>query len=406
MVSGMSCGSPFDPLDIRMRSGQGTFCVLEPGVGRIRCFDTNGKVLWSTGDLGTVHDVVWMGDRVYALAYPEPATGPHVITVVLQDIRLSDGRLTSHKVELPEGAHWEQFAGTINPSSANLIKAGTTVCVSYVVYDNVTGHDVQLLAVPADQEGFRSTFRDWTTYAIVVGDTLAYLTQQGQWALAAYDIGTGDPLWRIDEDTEFGRTSAFVTAAGGVIILCDGAGDWSRARGLDPQTGAVLWTSFLPILPDQSIALAEDVIVGYGNRALRLDSQGETKWDLLLEAPFDVLSHDEPSDRLNIAVNLHGGGVDGITVRLSEGVVLDHARGQAAYRHLTQNHPVPRIQRTAGDSWKVLVYLEGPCVHIADPIYVKQDAGVFARKDFVVTGCTVEPGKVKIHILRPKGSPQ
>ena len=197
-----------------------------------------------------------------------------------------------------------------------------------------------------------------------------------------------------------------MTAARDVIILCDSNGNQSRARGLDPQTGEVLWTSYLPILPDQSITLAEDVIVGYGNRALRLTPTGEIKWNQLLEAPFDVISYDELGDRLNIAVNLHGGGVDGVAVRLTDGMILEHAGGQASYRYLTQNHRVPRIERTSGDSWEVLMYLEGRAAHIADPTYLKQDAGVFARKDFLVTGCTVQPGKVRIYILEPKGNPQ
>jgi hypothetical protein len=187
---------PIDAREAHVRAGQGAFYILEPGVGRIRSFDADGKVLWLIDDLGMVHDVAWNRDRVYALSYPDPFTLPHVIEVVLHAIRLSDGNLTSYTVELPEGVHWEDFAAINKSSSAGLVEADSTVCLSYVAYDDVTGRAVHFLAVPDESGGFRVIIRDWTEKATVLGDTFAYLITQGEWALVAVSLTDGTVLDR------------------------------------------------------------------------------------------------------------------------------------------------------------------------------------------------------------------
>jgi outer membrane protein assembly factor BamB len=113
---------------------------------------------------------------------------------------------------------------------------------------------------------------DWGMSAapLIVDDQVIVLPGgRGGRSVAAYDKATGDVVWRALDDRQAYVSPMLVTLAGTRQILIVSA---TRAAGLDPAAGALLWE--YPWPTGQGINVAQPVLIG-GDRVFLSASYGQ-----------------------------------------------------------------------------------------------------------------------------------
>jgi outer membrane protein assembly factor BamB len=201
--------------------------------------------------------------------------------------------------------------------------------------DAATGQELWRRDILAENEAGNITW-GVSGSPIVAGDLVVTVPGGGDGrSVVAYDKTTGEPRWRALSDTAAYTTPIAVELAGQPQILVVTA---TRAVGLDPRDGALLWEQ--PWVTDMGINVAQPVMVGedrfmlsagYGHGAMMVEIQRDG--DRL--APRTVWQNTRMKNKFSSSV-YHDGHLYG----LDEGILvcLDAETGELRWKEGRYGH--------------------------------------------------------------------
>ena len=168
--------------------------------------------------------------------------------------------------------------------SSSLLMYGNTLIIQY---QNNSNAQILALNTKNGNTAWSKKGNDkisWSSPIIAtLGDKTA-LVVMGNPAIAAYNIGNGSELWRVE--CMSGEVGSSPTCAGGVVF---GASEYAKCVAIDGATGEVLWEASDYLPECSSLAATKDLVfcaTSYGMVCAYDAKTGEVKKEHDLTTPF------------------------------------------------------------------------------------------------------------------------
>ncbi|MBO7580974.1 MAG: PQQ-binding-like beta-propeller repeat protein [Bacteroidaceae bacterium] len=168
--------------------------------------------------------------------------------------------------------------------SSSLLMYGNTLIIQYQNNSNA-----QILALNTKNGNTAWSKRgndkiSWSSPIIATLGGKTALVVMGNPAIAAYNIGNGSELWRVE--CMSGEVGSSPTCAGGVVF---GASEYAKCVAIDGATGEVLWEASDYLPECSSLAATKDLVfcaTSYGMVCAYDAKTGEVKKEHDLTTPF------------------------------------------------------------------------------------------------------------------------
>ena len=168
--------------------------------------------------------------------------------------------------------------------SSSLLMYGNTLIIQY---QNNSNAQILALNTKNGNTAWSKKGNDkisWSSPIIATLGGKTALVVMGNPAIAAYNIGNGSELWRVE--CMSGEVSSSPTCAGGVVF---GASEYAKCVAIDGATGEVLWEASDYLPECSSLAATKDLVfcaTSYGMVCAYDAKTGEVKKEHDLTTPF------------------------------------------------------------------------------------------------------------------------
>ena len=168
--------------------------------------------------------------------------------------------------------------------SSSLLMYGNTLIIQY---QNNSNAQILALNTKNGNTAWSKKGNDkisWSSPIIATLGGKTALVVMGNPAIAAYNIGNGSELWRVE--CMSGEVGSSPTCAGGVVF---GASEYAKCVAIDGATGEVLWEASDYLPECSSLAATKDLVfcaTSYGMVCAYDAKTGEVKKEHDLTTPF------------------------------------------------------------------------------------------------------------------------
>ena len=168
--------------------------------------------------------------------------------------------------------------------SSSLLMYGNTLIIQY---QNNSNAQILALNTKNGNTAWSKKGNDkisWSSPIIATLGGKTALVVMGNPAIAAYNIGNGSELWRVE--CMSGEVGSSPTCAGGVVF---GASEYAKCVAIDGTTGEVLWEASDYLPECSSLAATKDLVfcaTSYGMVCAYDAKTGEVKKEHDLTTPF------------------------------------------------------------------------------------------------------------------------